>query len=776
MIERQVGNVTTQNAYFVTPKIKALQSGTGGVSLTLRLAPQLHARYALVGQRIAGGAEGLDVTVLNQTDLSIFMKASGSQYLTTTSTAVIPLSSLLGGAVDIGGSHTLTIQVILTATTITALDTTKSIAVVSGPLSVVATTPASAMAVTRLSILLDILQCGLGDGDDSGNNLVGISIGPASGSSLRGAVVGNLAIVAAFVMLFGLMFATLLVHGHCVHSAPPAAMLEDLLDIFHFPGIVMLPIAAVAQPTLTATVQLIALSPVDGDVVFGALGAAVLVLLFMMPYTIVITTQFCLALTEPGQHPKTKLRADASQPQHTPTVTAAPPEAQPPSIPRQIFNVLFGERKTWQPVDPTRRDQVAWKKRFAPVFLDCSTWWYPLADLWMSAFVGVAGGLTLGNQSVCFFQLAVVTLSYAFIATLQMIVAPPLVFASRCYVMALQVLGLVSCGAVLAAAVANENNASSLSVSIASMCMLIIAAITTVKSCLDIVFILLAIPGRLRRASRVGALHSPHAKAADLGACVVNVAGPSTPPPRLLRGGSSMSQVSVGSVDLHYSGIDVVAVSPSPSDISLDADSPPAFQLDIAAALQPRDADENTSNNESRMKSSAKLLTSFESSLFNRSMEAAEVEQIANSLRAIVEKLEQQKRQKTPALRRGGSFRHRQAAPAAADSGNPATAAAAGLDLDNNSNPRDTLLSKKASSMRRLGSPEGGPPPLLRQGTSFNGGGGIDEQERSHLTKRAALMLRVDSAPRRVNDGANADGGDLQQHYHGIDRTESFSL
>jgi hypothetical protein len=53
VIERQVGSVRTENAFLLTPKIKALLSDAGGMSLTLRLVPELRARYVLIGQRIA---------------------------------------------------------------------------------------------------------------------------------------------------------------------------------------------------------------------------------------------------------------------------------------------------------------------------------------------------------------------------------------------------------------------------------------------------------------------------------------------------------------------------------------------------------------------------------------------------------------------------------------------------------------------------------------------------------------------------------------------------
>ncbi|CUG85006.1 transmembrane protein, putative, partial [Bodo saltans] len=418
--------VATRRAYFSTPKVTALKANGGVVSVRLRLLPQLTIRFSLTGQRVALGTEGLTATVVNQTDLLLSMRATGSQYLSTVANVNIPLANLLAGNARVTGSTELPIQFVLTATAVTALTVSTSIASVTGPISAIAgTTPASAMAVLRLSILIDILQCGFG-GDDGGANLFSLTIGPSPGSSLRGAVVGNLVFIAAFVALLGILILAFLAYGWVTFNTPPGAMLPDLLNIFHFPGIVLIPASAVCQPTLTAAVQLIAIAPLNGDVTFGVLGAVALLLVLMLPYTVVIATQFCLRLVEKSEN-------SGAHKQHA---------AQSPSLPRRIVSMLFSERATWQPIDPTRPDQVAWKKRFAPVFLDCSVWWYPLVDLWSGAAVGVVGGLTLGNTSVCLFQLAVVAFSYAFIALLQLAVAPPLVFASRCYVVMLQVLGL----------------------------------------------------------------------------------------------------------------------------------------------------------------------------------------------------------------------------------------------------------------------------------------------------------------------------------------------
>ncbi|CUE69924.1 membrane-associated protein, putative [Bodo saltans] len=446
----------------------------------------------------------------------------------------------------------------------------------------------------------------------------------------------------------------------------------------------MLPISAVSQPTLTAAVQLIAVRPLEGDVVFGVVGAATVLLLMMAPFTAAIGTQFCLVLV---QEVRDKPEAAAG--------------SEPRSVLRQLFHRVFMERATWQPIDATRRDQVAWKKRFAPLFLDCSTWWYPLADMWIGAAVGAVGGLTLGSRSVCFFQLSIVALSYALIAFLQLVVAPPLVLASRCYVVVLQVLGLISCAGVLVAALFDSTDETSASVTTASICMLIIAVISSVKSALDLLFMLLALPGREPPATSDRSSQSarPRTRMA-----VVSV--------------DALLNQAADDDNLAMSAVDAIAVLIQQEELDADRDPGAFVAHEDSRAVNP-------------------IETQLETHAQAGCLEA-----------------------KSSSLRRVGSARVASRGPADVESGS--------RNLQKSLSSPALSLRRAGSSMRRPISRDDSSRSLSSATTSFVQGrsAALDEREKSHITKRAGMMLKVDSERAFRRDGFVVHNvEELQRHY-----------
>jgi hypothetical protein len=481
-----------------------LKAGT--LRLLFILSRGLRVEEAFLRRVVAQGTSALTVTALNRTALEVSMVATGSQYLATAGVVEIPLEVLAG--VCVWGRRTVRVNVVLVATTLAAMQTAQSVAAVAGPLSAVSASPASAVAVTRLNILLSLLECDPLDFDRAnGNNMLSILIGPERGASTRGAVVGNVAIVAMFSAVLCCVMLAFAAYGRYAYGAPLRASLSELQSVFHFPGILLLPVAAVCQPTVAACVQLIALAPLEGDRLFGILGLAVMVLVLMLPFTLAICQQFCLVLVDRSEYQKLRnardgaksvdLNGDGVDEGNDGGQTAARSALD---VAKGYAHVLFQERATWQPIAASDPNCVAWKKRFVPVYMDCGTWWYPLVDMWMAATVGVVGGLTIGVSSVCYAQLAVVALTYAATATLQLFIAVPLVLSSKCYAVALQLLGFASCGALVVEFLATGKTPAA---TVATWCVLGITVLSTAKSALDFIFIAIAMPKRFVRAARV---------------------------------------------------------------------------------------------------------------------------------------------------------------------------------------------------------------------------------------------------------------------------------
>jgi hypothetical protein len=494
-------NVTT--VLLSAAKSAALKQ-QGQLSVSLVLRNRVYLQRPLAGQRVALGTNSLSATAsaLSPSVVEIRLAASGSQYLGVAASLKLPLSALDGVCVVSSvGAAAVQVDFVLTPTVVTALDVMQSVGSVVGPLSAVSASPASAMAVTRLAILQALLSCDVDLTSNTGNSLLGLAIGPRTGAYMRGAVVGNTLIVVGFGAATAILVLCFLIYGRVVHGHAFYRTAELLQATFHVPGVLMLPIAAVCQPTLTACVQLVVLQPVEGDRVLGVLGMLVVVGLMMMPFTTVILAQFCLELTPEAE---SKAAATETSSSGGGRQSAAPAVCVPL---RRLWRTLFGDRARWVPVahDP---GAAAWKKRYIPIFADCGTWWFPVADMWISAAVGVIGGLTLSNTNVCRGQLSVVGAAYLATLLLRLFVVKPLVLASKVYSVFIQLLGVVSCGAVTIALIQDEDQ-ETVSVTVATYAMLLIALLSTLKSLTDLVALCIAFPVAMRKAyARVASLPS----------------------------------------------------------------------------------------------------------------------------------------------------------------------------------------------------------------------------------------------------------------------------
>ncbi|CUI14731.1 DGF-1-like protein, putative [Bodo saltans] len=477
----------------VVSKRDALRSGN--VTVLFALAHNLTMHPSGVGRRIAQGTNGLVLDVTNMTTLTLFFLPRGNEYVPQTANIEFPLKSVSG--VCIWGRQNVRIELVLLPTTLSAMEAAQAVADVVAPLSVFSVSPSTSIATTRLSILASILECKMVDATDAGNgnNLLGLTVGPQRGASMRGAIVGNVILVVVYVACVSLIVVCFAAYGWFAFRTPISYSLNALGLIVHTPGIFFLPVAAICQPTMTVCVQLIVLHPLEGDRLFGIIGAAVVVLLMMLPFSVVISRQFCLVLAQ-----------ERRQTNDTTEREMIPPSTIETSAMRQFIGrakrfaaTMLVARATWVPEDRSQRS-AQWKKRFVPMFLDCGTWWYPLADMWMAAVVGVVGGVTIGNPSVCYTQLAVVALCYACTVFLQLLIAVPLVLASKCYTVALQGLGFVSCVALLVEVFAEGEVTAA--VPVATWCMLAIAIMSLVKSVVDVAVLLTTMSKTVRKILR----------------------------------------------------------------------------------------------------------------------------------------------------------------------------------------------------------------------------------------------------------------------------------
>ncbi|CUG87426.1 membrane-associated protein, putative, partial [Bodo saltans] len=172
-----------------------------------------------------------------------------------------------------------------------------------------------------------------------------------AGAYMRGAVVGNLLLVVCFGVAMGILVLVFQLYGRIAYGHAFARTIDTLQATFHIPGVLMLPIAAVCQPTLTACVQLVVLQPAVGDRLLGVLGLFVVVGVMMLSFTVAIASQFCLELTsaqdekksmKTGNHHNAAATSYGSKSAGFYAAACAPF--------RTARDVLFGERSRWVPM------------------------------------------------------------------------------------------------------------------------------------------------------------------------------------------------------------------------------------------------------------------------------------------------------------------------------------------------------------------------------------------------------------------------------------------
>jgi hypothetical protein len=498
-----IGNPALNMTYpiFTMPKVSALAQRSG-IRVQIRLIEGLFWQRMTIGTQIASGTLSSTLWVTSATNAEIRISAGENQYLGTKSVIEIPLGSLDG--VCISGLRTLRVEFFLLPTTVAAMDASSSIASIVGPASVVLANPASAVAVTRLAILQSLISCQVDVEEDDGSSLLGWTIGPSAGGYMRGAAVGNCLIVVAFTVAMCLVVAMYAAAGIMKGGGSFVVLCRRLCCVFHFPGAVMLPVAAVCQPTLTACVKLIVLEPVRGDRVLGICGAVIVVVVLMLPFTLTIVQQFCLKLvkqthtsdahaTPTGLPASDRVSSIVEDERHATGVSRCT------GVARHLRMVLLEPRWRWVAADASNEHSVMWKKKFLPIFVDSGAWWYPLVDMWAAALVGAVGGLAVNQKEVCRGQLGFITLVYLICSVLQLFVVKTLVPVSKAFAAGVQVLGVVSCIAVIALMVEASNDAT-MSLNVAQNSMLLIAALCTVKSLMDACALALAIPRALRKA------------------------------------------------------------------------------------------------------------------------------------------------------------------------------------------------------------------------------------------------------------------------------------
>ena len=236
----------------------------------------------------------VEASVINESSFALTIAPVNYNKFTTVSIfATLPASAFHCE----GKSAAITIEVLVSGAPLpVAINSAIAVARSASSLSVVSGTPAAAVASARVSMLQYLLSCQFNPKDVAyGNSLTGYLFGPKRGAPVRGAIVGNLFVFLLAVMLVVVICFVFAVYGAIQFGSGVSAGFGCMLNLFHFPSAVMMPAAAVLQPTVSAACTLLVYNPqmAPYDPQFAAWA-----LIFIASYCCWVTYVLLFALVE----------------------------------------------------------------------------------------------------------------------------------------------------------------------------------------------------------------------------------------------------------------------------------------------------------------------------------------------------------------------------------------------------------------------------------------------------------------------------------------------
>ncbi|CUG06348.1 membrane-associated protein, putative [Bodo saltans] len=248
----------------------------------------------------------------------------------------------------------------LTDVAAVAQATTKSVTVVSA----ITSSPTSAVSMSRLTAMQAVLSCELQFDVNDAVNLISLTFGPNDGEQARGAITGNLLIVVicGVLLIFAISMAVLLrrrvVHKRALeieseHDVEKKKKLmhtwtfTKTMTMFHCPGAIAIPMAAILQPTLASSVALFYVDEWAGDIPLAIFGMLVCVGFAVWVVKVVMWKFPCTLLP----HPKYQSRLES--------VTTR-------GGVRLVLFKLLGAHDHW-----TYSANPAWRKQHSLMFEDC---------------------------------------------------------------------------------------------------------------------------------------------------------------------------------------------------------------------------------------------------------------------------------------------------------------------------------------------------------------------------------------------------------------------
>ncbi|CUG11858.1 membrane-associated protein, putative [Bodo saltans] len=316
----------------------------------------------------AGGAVEIDFTVQRPgCPASVYPSRQYTLYATSTPDPPAPTTASVATLNSIG------------KTTAGLMGVTAGLSILSG--STTAGSKSASVATIRR-----LLVCQ--SSDEPTNSVLGFGFGSPERYYMRGAVVGNTAVVA---IVMTVVLTTSLVIAYLNRaSLPIPTTCSVLTELFHVPSILFPASAAMIQPTAGAAITLVVIGD-GGDIALGVLWLILGSAFVAYASRITVLGPFHGNLIVGGAVP---LRM--------------PKFINPDGKPWEYAKIWFSGRFRWSP----EKAHKPWKRRHMFLFFESKYKWYPfLNEIFIPGFLGVVAGLVVDDDSVCMSQMIVLLLT-----------------------------------------------------------------------------------------------------------------------------------------------------------------------------------------------------------------------------------------------------------------------------------------------------------------------------------------------------------------------------
>ena len=368
----------------------------------------------------------------------------------------------------------------VTATTLPIAQTSATATKVVSVAALVSGSPTTASSQARTSMLLQLVNCTF-QLTSGGNSITGLTFGSDRGQVVRGAVVGNLLLLACGELIFEVASVIVALAAFSQRQKTPSSVvtfryfLQRVRYAFHVPSVINVFACLTLQPTISAALILIFTVGDGADIALGIFGllSTGLYVVYIVYHLVkhfhgaleegvcreyfaseLVREERRIVADQQGagegatkhrdrrQSAMVKMLLQATQPQGTWSDSRLATRSTTHNFDDDpLLDKSAG--KEGQPPPPTPPRPTEWLLTYVVFFKDFRQGWYHVADTLLNVAFGVVQGIIVERKAFCISQLVAATILFVVQLWILVRYKPMLSFINAKYMLVSTLIGLV---------------------------------------------------------------------------------------------------------------------------------------------------------------------------------------------------------------------------------------------------------------------------------------------------------------------------------------------